>query len=377
MTEMVKERVLNSANVRRTIMELLRAQPGRFRLWKLNRRSRKILDVMAADFRSRSLATAGAYLVNAMLNRMYHQGIHIRDKEIREVYRAALEAQKQGISMVFLPCHRSHVDYIVLSYVFFKLGIGLPFIAAGDNLNLPIVGSMLKYGGAFFIRRKFDKDPLYTVLFKEYIECLLETGFNMEVFIEGTRSRTGKLLTPKFGILKVLLEVLINGRVSDIYLVPISIGYDKVIETSSYVNELMGAPKETESLSGIFASTRVLQLKLGRIDIRFSSPFSLKNYITEQIESRVNFSPHDKEGDFLLLLRSLGYRVCSDINEVAVIMPTALVGTILLSLRGRGISRDEVSCFWPPPIVISPVRLTILLLHSILLVDKKGRLAQK
>ena len=348
MTEMLKKRVLNSTNVRRTIMELLRAQPGRFRLWKLNRRSRKILDVMAADFRSRTLVTASAYLVNAMLSRMYPQGIHIRDKEVQEVYRTALEAQKRGISMVFLPCHRSHVDYIVLSYVFFKLGIGLPFIAAGDNLNLPIVGSMMKYGGAFFIKRKFDKDSLYVALFREYVECLLEVGFNMEVFIEGTRSRTGKLLTPKFGILKIFLEALINGRVSDVYLIPISIGYDKVIETSSYVNELMGVPKETESLSGIFASTRVLQLKLGRIDIRFSSPFSLKNYIAEQVESRSHFDPYKKKEDSLLLLRSLGYRICSDINQVAVIMPAALVGTILLSLRGRGISRDEVICrFFP------------------------------
>jgi 1-acyl-sn-glycerol-3-phosphate acyltransferase len=343
--ELLKKRVLDSAHVRRTILELARIQSGPFRLWRLNRLSRNIIDAMAADVNSKGMVMAAFCVVHAMLNRLYHQGIHVKENDIYELRQTALKAEAQGIPLIFLPCHRSHMDYIVLSYIFLKLGISLPFIAAGNNLDLPLVGNILRREGAFFIKRKFDKDPLYAAIFKEYIECLLEDGINLEVFIEGTRSRTGKLLNPKFGVLKVIIEALLRGRISDVYFIPISIGYDKVIETSSYVDELMGRPKEAESLSGIMASTKLLQLKLGRIDIRFASSFSLKRYILEQTQSRSDFDPYQKHDSFLLLLRSIGYRICSDMNRVAVIMPTALVGTILLSLNGRGIGKDEVRGF--------------------------------
>ncbi|RKP25576.1 hypothetical protein SYNPS1DRAFT_11380, partial [Syncephalis pseudoplumigaleata] len=149
---------------------------------------------------------------------------------------------------------------------FFRLGLALPHIAAGDNLDLPVVGNILRHGGAFFIRRSWENDLLYTELAREYIETLLEKGYNIECFIEGTRSRTGKLLQPKFGILKLILEGLQSGRTSDCIIVPMSIGYDRVIETETYAHELMGQPKQKESLQGIFNSTKLLQLKWGRVD---------------------------------------------------------------------------------------------------------------
>jgi len=159
--------------------------------------------------------------------------------------------------------------------------------------------------GAFFIRRTFQDDPLYNVIFKEYIETLLEGGYNLEAFVEGTRSRTGKLLNPKFGVLKIMFESVLSGRVKDVYICPISITYDKVLETASYVDELLGADKQKESLSGLLKSASILQLSLGRIDVRFNTPFSLKEYIQSQIAKRPAFGNKENQ---MTLLRSLGYQ---------------------------------------------------------------------
>lgn len=153
---------------------------------------------------------------------------------------------------------------------------------------------------------------------------------------------TGKLLNPKFGVVKVIVEEILSGRVKDVILCPISIGYDRVLETESYVEELLGAEKTKESLSQFLSSAKLLNLKLGRIDVTFAKPFSLRGYIDAQMLGRRDFNPAKNPGDQLLLLKSVAFRVLSDINNVSVIMPTALVGTCLLTLRGRGVSKTEV-----------------------------------
>jgi 1-acyl-sn-glycerol-3-phosphate acyltransferase len=140
-----------------------------------------------------------AFLINNILVRMYHQGIHIKESEFLELRRVAEYCAEKKYSMVILPCHKSHIDYLVISYIFFRMGLALPHIAAGDNLDMPIVGKALKGAGAFFIRRSWADDQLYTSIVQEYVQELLEGGYNIECFIEGTRSRTGKLLPPKLG----------------------------------------------------------------------------------------------------------------------------------------------------------------------------------
>ncbi|RUS23656.1 acyltransferase-domain-containing protein [Jimgerdemannia flammicorona] len=263
-----------------------------------------------------------AFAVNNILVRLYHQGIHIKESEFVVLRNAAIEAERSRRSLILLPSHKSHVDYLVISYVFFRLGIALPHIAAGDNLDMPIVGGILKGSGAFFIRRVWGDDLMYKAVLDEYMEALLQAGReyiwrvmtgraevygyqmnvslnrgstciltysfidNIECFIEGTRSRTGKLLTPKLGILKIILESVISGGARDAIIVPISIGYDKVIETSTYMTELLGNPKERESLWSIMTGTRVLQWKWGSIDVRVAKPWSLRSWIDEQIEIR-------------------------------------------------------------------------------------------
>ncbi len=305
-----------------------------------------MIDNMVCKMESKYFIRSAYYMVTQLLTRAYHQGIYVDRQEIDRLRSFADMAAKQKRSIIFLPCHKSHLDYVSLQLICYRLGFTLPVVVAGDNLNFPLVGSFLQHAGAMWIRRSFDKDPLYVTLVQTYIDTLLQNGYNFECFIEGTRSRTGKLLGPRFGILSFLLDSVISGRTEDAYICPVSSQYDKVIEVDSYVSELLGQPKQKENLSDFLSASSVLTLKLGRVDVRFHEPWSLKDFIKSQ-ETRPSHAPDNgsvqRSKDVRArMLRTLGYKVLSDINAISVIMPTALVGTILLTLRGRGVGRSEL-----------------------------------
>ena len=278
-----------------------------------------------------------------VLARTYHQGVHVSTEEVLRLRHIAQLAASKKQSLIFLPCHRSHIDYVSLQLICYRLGIVLPTVVAGDNLNFPLVGQFLQNAGAFYIRRSFSRDSLYGVTVQAYVDALLSEGFNFECFIEGGRSRTGKLLPPKFGILNFILDSLLSGRVTDSYIIPVSTQYDKVIETEAYVNELLGIPKRKENLIDFLNSSKVLSLKMGRVDVRFGRPWSLREFINTQL---AKLPPGTDIGDGgagrIKLLRTLGYKVLADINTVSVVMPTSLIGTILLTLRGRGVGMREL-----------------------------------
>lgn len=274
------------------------------------------------------------------LARTYHQGVHVSTEEVLRLRACATLAASKKQSLIFLPCHRSHIDYVALQVICYRLGVSLPNVVAGVNLNIPILGSFLQHAGAFFIRRSFGDDKLYPAVVQAYIDAMLQGGYNMECFIEGGRSRTGKLLPPKFGILSYIMDTILSGRVEDAFIIPVSTQYDKVIETEGYVNELLGIPKKKENLMDFLSSSSVLNLRLGRVDVRFHEPWSLREFITDQL-TRV--PPQMPEADRKnKLLRTLGYKVLADINAVSVVMPVSLIGTVLLTLRGRGIGKSEL-----------------------------------
>lgn len=309
-----------------------------FHIKALKLQAAQTVQNMIANVSSTWATRVFGYSVKTMLGRMYHHGVHVRESEIERLRLVATDAAKQGVPLIFLPCHKSHVDYLVVSYILYSVGIALPHIAAGDNLNLPGLGAFLRHGGAFFIRRKWGHDPLYTLIMKEYIIYLMEHGYNIEAFVEGTRSRTGKLLRPKFGVLKICMDAVFSGRVKDAIIIPVSIGYDKVIETPSYVDEMLGRPKEKESLGKLVNSGfNLLQLKWGRIDVRFGEAISMHKFIKDTQPDKASTSVmHPK------VLQAMGYHILSSINNISVIMPTGLVGTVLLTLRGRGVGRNEL-----------------------------------
>lgn len=264
---------------------------------------------------------------------VYNQGIHVDREEVERLKEIARKAERAGQSLILLPPHRSHIDYVTLQWIFFRLGLSLPLVAAGDNLRIPLLGEFLQGAGAFYIRRTWTGDALYATVVQSYIDILLSKGYNFECFIEGTRSRTGKLLVPKVGMLRLICNTILREKASDCWILPVSVQYDRVIETESYVDELLGKPKEKETLwQLVFGGGGKLSLKLGRIDVHFAQPWSLKQFLTKQYTAK----------EYDRMLHSLGYRILNDINAVTVIMPGALVGTVILTLRGRGVGRREL-----------------------------------
>jgi glycerol-3-phosphate O-acyltransferase len=142
----------------------------------------------------------------------------------------------QGHEVIYVPCHRSHIDYLLLSYLLFRNGLTPPHIAAGINLNMPVIGSLLRRGGAFFMRRTFKGNPLYTSVFNEYLHTLFTKGFPVEYFVEGGRSRTGRMLQPKTGMLAITLRSFLRSSRMPIVFVPVYIGTSacwKVAPTSA------------------------------------------------------------------------------------------------------------------------------------------------
>ncbi|CAM1511006.1 Fc.00g085190.m01.CDS01 [Cosmosporella sp. VM-42] len=311
----------------------------------------KLTDDMICKLESKTFIRGAYYLVTQLLTRAYHQGIHVSSEEVLRLRKVAEVAAKKKQSIVFLPSHRSHVDYVSLQLICYRLGLTLPVVVAGDNLNFPVVGNFLQHAGAMWIRRAFGDDILYTTLVQSYIDTLLQEGYNFECFIEGGRSRTGKLLPPKFGILSFILDSILSGRVEDTIICPVSTQYDKVIETEGYVTELLGMPKKKENLADFLTGgSSVLSLRLGRVDVRFHEPWSLRAFIDEQL-SKLPRVPAGLDTDRKApevravrekLLRTIGYKVLGDINAVSVVMPTALIGTVLLTLRGRGVGKEEL-----------------------------------
>lgn len=312
----------------------------------------KMTDDMICKLESKAFIRGAYYLCTQLLTRAYHQGIHVSSEEVLRLRKVAEVAAQKKQSIIFLPSHRSHVDYVSLQLICYRLGLTLPIVVAGDNLNIPVLGSFLQHAGAMWIRRAFGDDVLYTTLVQSYIDTLLQEGYNFECFIEGGRSRTGKLLPPKFGILSFVLDSILSGRVEDAIICPVSTQYDKVIETEGYVTELLGMPKKKENLADFLTGgSSVLSLRLGRVDVRFHEPWSLRGFIDEQLSKLpdvpvgLDTEHHRPEVRALRekILRTLGYKVLSNINDVSVVMPTALIGTILLTLRGRGVGKQELN----------------------------------
>ncbi|ORY59545.1 acyltransferase-domain-containing protein [Pseudomassariella vexata] len=309
----------------------------------------KLTNDMICKFESKTFIRGAYYLVTQLLTRAYHQGIHVSSEEVLRLRKVAELAATKKQSIIFLPSHRSHVDYVSMQLICYRLGLALPVVVAGDNLNFPVVGSFLQHAGAMWIRRQFGNDSMYTTLVQAYIDTLLQGGYNFECFIEGGRSRTGKLLSPKFGILSFIMDSVLSGRVEDAIICPVSTQYDKVIETEGYVTELLGVPKKKENLADFLSGgSSVLSLRLGRVDVRFHEPWSLRGYVNEQL-AKLPKIPEDltaKSPEVTAvrqkLLRTMGYKVLSDINDVSVVMPTALIGTVVLTLRGRGVGKSEL-----------------------------------
>ncbi|NXY22962.1 GNPAT acyltransferase, partial [Atrichornis clamosus] len=253
--------------------------------------------------------------------------------------------------VVLLPSHRSYVDFLMLSYLLYTYDLALPVIAAGigkyvfsnvfriqgiDFLGMKIVGELLRRAGAFFMRRSFGGNRLYWAVFAEYVKTMLRSGYApIEFFLEGTRSRTAKTLTPKFGLLSIVMEPFFKREVFDTYLVPISISYERILEESLYAYELLGVPKPKESTSGLLKARRILSDNFGTIHIYVGQPVSLRTLASGRI-SRCPYNlvprhlPQKPSEDIQEFVSDVAYKMELLQIENMVLSPWVLVAAVLL-----------------------------------------------
>jgi len=238
---------------------------------------------------------------------------------------------------VIIPCHRSHIDYLLLSYVFYKHNIPLPFIAAGTNLMFWPLGHIFRKAGAFFIRRTFGGNVVYRNVMETYIRIMLREGHPIEFFIEGGRSRTGKMVMPKFGMLSMVIQACTDLH-RDVAIIPVFIGYDRVMEEKSYIEELGGAAKERERASSVIKSRKLLNKRYGRVYVNVGEPIYMHSYLQLQ-DKPLDAADTDERRS---LYRKISYEVVSEISRVSVVTPFALVAAALLCHYKRGLTRNDL-----------------------------------
>ena len=255
-----------------------------------------------------------------------YDGIHLRNLD-------KIKSIADDNSLVYVPCHRSHIDYLALSYILLEKGLMLPHIAAGNNLNLPILGRIGKGGGAFFMRRSFRGNKLYSLIFFQYFRRLLQRGSSIKYFPEGGRSRSGFSLQAKPGLLSMTIRSFASLSNEKVKLIPTYIGYEKIIEGNSYLSELLGKEKKRENFLDLFKTIKDFGNFLGNAYINFGEPIDLKDFLEQEValkDYRIN-SPLDRPIWLKKATHRLGIEVMKGINKSSVITTSSLFSLGLLT----------------------------------------------
>jgi glycerol-3-phosphate O-acyltransferase len=256
----------------------------------------------------------------------------------------SVKACAEDSELVYVPCHRSHIDYLLLSYVVYRNGLMCPHIAAGLNLNLPVVGRFLRRGGAFFLRRSFRDNALYAAVFNKYLSLNLAKGVPIEYFIEGGRSRTGRLLPARPGMLAMTVRSYLRRPARPLSFVPVYFGYERLLEGDTYLSELSGQPKKRESLLGLFRSLRALRSRFGKVHVNFGEPIVLGDLLDEEVPDwrERPMEAGERPKWVQPLVRDLGEKILTGINAAAAINPVNLVATAMLSMPRRSMLETEL-----------------------------------
>ena len=247
--------------------------------------------------------------------------------------------------VVFVPCHRSHMDYLLLSYVIYKQGYAVPHIAAGINLNIPVVGRFLRKGGAFFIRRSFAGNALYTAVFMKYLAAIMGRGHSIEYFVEGGRSRTGRLLQPKTGMLSMTVRSHLRDPRRPVVFLPVYFGYERIVEADTYVGELSGQPKKKESIGDLLRAVRVLREKFGRVYVNVGEPVYLDDALRRQTGDgkQVQIDDEGRAPGGATVVDDLAQRIMCHINAAAAITPFNLLAVTLLAMPRQAMAMSDLA----------------------------------
>ncbi|MGH8176418.1 MAG: glycerol-3-phosphate 1-O-acyltransferase PlsB [Steroidobacter sp.] len=312
--------VLRTAAVRRAMADEMRAK-------KISRRealqqAQEYAAEIAANY-SHVFVAIVARLLTWFWTKLY-DGVELHHFE--QVQKVA-----DGAEIVYVPCHRSHIDYLLLSYVIYYRGYAIPHIAAGINLNMPIVGRFLRKGGAFYIRRSFKGNALYTMVFMKYLGLMMARGHSIEYFIEGGRSRTGRLLAPKTGMLSMTLRSYLRDPRRPLVFLPVYFGYERLVEGKTYIGELSGKPKEKESVFGMLRTLPALRKHFGKVHVSFGEPIRLDDILDRHAPHRSLPEKAERPAWLGGAIDDLAHRVMTNINSAACVAPMNLIALVLLA----------------------------------------------
>lgn len=296
----------------------------------------RIMDEIAGDYRD-VVIRFGERILGWLWNRLY-SGI-----EVSKAERLRKLAQ-EGHEIIYVPCHRSHMDYLLLTYVIFQQGLVTPRIAAGINLNFWPAGPIFRKAGAFFIRRSFKGNRLYSTIFREYLGLLFERGYSVKYYSEGGRSRTGRLLQPKTGMLAMTIQSLLRGIDRPLTLVPVYIGYEHVMEVGTYHKELSGSQKKGESIFGVIKAIRNLR-NYGKGYVNFGEPININQFLNQEVpdwKDAVNPIEPQKPKWLTPSVNVLAHQVMTSINTCTALNGVALVSLILHATENKALTKAEL-----------------------------------
>lgn len=327
------EKVVRSDSVQHAVAA--KAKRDSIPMEKAEEQARDYAREIAADY-SYSIIRIADTMLNWFWNRIY--------RGVRVNHFSRFRDAADGHEVVYVPCHRSHIDYLLLSWILYHRGFVPPHIAAGLNLNMPLVGPLLRRGGAFFLRRSFRSQPLYAAVFNQYVSMILSRGVALEYFIEGTRSRTGRLLPPRAGMLSITVRAFLHDRKRPVLFQPVYIGYERLAEGSSYISELSGRQKKPESLSDFRNLINILRKNYGEVAVSFGEPVQL-NELLDQHHSgwrEEQLKPDGKPTWLPGMVTDLANRIMVNINQAAHVNPINLLATALLASRKHALDEDDL-----------------------------------
>lgn len=298
--------------------------------------ARKLLLEIAADYRATTLRV-GDRVLRWLWSKLY-TGIKINNADMLR------DLAQKGHEIVYVPCHRSHMDYLLLSYVIYQQGLAPPHIAAGINLNFWPAGPIFRRGGAFFIRRSFSGNKLYSAVFREYLCQLFSKGYSVKYYTEGGRSRTGRLLQPKTGMLAMTLQSMLRGIERPVTLVPVYLGYEHVMEVNTYLRELKGSGKQKESAWGVIKAIKNLR-DYGYGYVNFGEPITLNNYLNQHVPDwKQDLHPMEVQKPQWLnpTVAVLADTLMQRINHAAALNSINLIALCLLATEKHTLTRREL-----------------------------------
>jgi glycerol-3-phosphate O-acyltransferase len=335
----VLREVLSDAGLRGAMQ--LRASAGSSSPEQVEREVEKIFREISANMSSTWLAF-GAAAVGGILRRLF------ASIDVHRLAEIAEDAKRNPI--VLVPSHRSYFDFLILSYLFYQNHLVPPHIAARENMAFGPFGFLFRHMGAFFLRRSFD-DPLYKEVFRAYVTYLVREGLTQEFFIEGGRSRSGKTLAPRLGMLSWDVDAFLESRRRDLFFVPIAINYERLVEESGMVDELGGGKKTEESVLGLLRARKYLQRRFGSVHVSFGEPISLSGALGRDRqafealvrgridEPEVRAELEARKRDFV---SRLGYALVERIGLATVANATSVAALVLLGGSRTGMLRDEL-----------------------------------